>query len=541
MTWSIPIVPNLVQRPTWLLLLLSLAIGVVVAGPANAQQLQIHGISHWQIYGTTTAYGHDGKVPGGGTVAVRPRMAPGEPWTSGAGMAVPGEIASGERVTAIFWARAARPIRVTVGLQGGEPDYARFAAMEVALTPAWQQVSVTGVAPRGFATGSQSLSVPLGLASAEVVLGPVAFLRGDVERTAVARAFADFRPPEIAIDVRVPSAPGVILAGTLHLPTGHGSGPFPLAVLIQGHGPNGRGGFPEIIKRLTADGIAALEYDKRGIGQSTGTYEENIERLIADAAAAVAAMRQRPEIDGSRIALVGQSQGGVIAPAVAAADPTIATVIALAGSVGDGLPYLRRAIYSQMLIAGWPKTKVRPAVDAAMTLLQARIDGKDAGTIEALRAAVIERFEAVGFPRPMVEGALAMIDTKEAWQAHKLRSASDLKALHIPVLAVFGTKDPLVVASDEAPAARAALANNPRARVVVLDGLSHWFQEGAITGGEAEVAKLGPNLGSPRLVTLVGDWLREVLEPASGKLSAPKALSHRVSFDDRRASCPACD
>ncbi|MGE9715182.1 alpha/beta hydrolase family protein, partial [Escherichia coli] len=143
-------------------------------------------------------------------------------------------------------------------------------------------------------------------------------------------------------------------AGTLHFPTATAQARVPLVVVIQGHGPNGRGGFTEIVKRLTAHGIAVLEYDKRGVGQSTGTYEEDAEKLTADAAAVVAAMRRRPDIDGRRIALVGHSQGGVIAPAVAAADPSIAAIVMLAGSVGDGLAYLRRAIYNQMVVAGRP-------------------------------------------------------------------------------------------------------------------------------------------------------------------------------------------
>jgi hypothetical protein len=141
------------------------------------------------------------------------------------------------------------------------------------------------------------------------------------------------------------------------------------------------------------------------------------------------------------------------------------------------------------------------------------MDSRGAETIARLRANVIDRFEAAGFPRPQAERALAMIDVPEAWNANKLRSASDLKALHIPVLAIFGTKDPLVIAVDEAPAARAALASNRRARIVVLDGLSHWFQEGAVTGTSDEVSKLGPNAGSPRLEALVGDWLRDTLAP----------------------------
>jgi pimeloyl-ACP methyl ester carboxylesterase len=325
-------------------------------------------------------------------------------------------------------------------------------------------------------------------------------------------------PRAIATDVRIPSEPGVTLAATLYLPAGQNKGPYPLAVLIPGRGPNGRGGgFSEIIKRLATDGIAALEYDKRGTGQSTGTYEEDSYVLAADAAAAVAAMRHRSDIVGSRIALVGHSQGGVVAPAAAATDPDIAAVVTLAGSVGDGLPYVRKGIYRQMMkmIPGGRDALVGPAVDAVMALLQARVDSRDAETTARLRANAVDRFEVAGFPRPQAEQALAMIDVPETWKANKFRSASDLKTLHIPVLAIYGTKDPMAL--DDAPAARAALASNRRARIVMLDGLGHSFQEGAVTGMPDEVSKLGPYLGSPRLVELVGDWLRDTLSSKGSK------------------------
>ena len=323
-------------------------------------------------------------------------------------------------------------------------------------------------------------------------------------------------PAARTTEIRVSSEPGVVLAGTLHLPSGGSKGPYPLAVMIQGYGPNQRGGFSEIIKRLATDGIASLEYDKRGVGQSTGTYEEDVERLTADAAAVVAAMRHRSDIIGSRIALVGHSQGGVIAPVAAAADPDIAAVVTLAGNVGDGLPYVRRGIYRQMMkmVVGGRDTLVGPAADAAMALLQARVNSEDAETITRLRANAVDRFEAAGFPRPQAEQALAMIDVPEAWGANKLHSASDLKALHIPVLAIFGSEDTVV---DDAPAARVALASNRRARVVVLEGLGHSFQEGAVTGTPDEVSKLSPYNGSPRLVAVVGDWLRDTLWSKGGK------------------------
>lgn len=327
---------------------------------------------------------------------------------------------------------------------------------------------------------------------------------------------------DVAVDVRMPSEPGVVLAGTLHLPARPAPGPMPLAVILQGHGPNGRYGFAVLIRRLNEEGIAALVYDKRGIGQSTGTYQEDLHRLTADAAAAVAAMRHRPDIDPRRIALIGHSQGGVIAPAVAAADPGIAAVVMLAGSVGDGLPYLRGALRRQMILAGHPETAVDPAVDSVIALLQARIDGKDSQTVEPLRAALVSRFEAAGFSPAQARAGLAMIDTPDAPSSGEMHSASDLRVLRQPVLAVFGSKDPLVVAADEAPQARLALVHNPRGQVVVLEGLSHWFQEGAVTGGEEEVARLGPNAGSPRLADLVGGWLEHALAPDQKQVDSPR-------------------
>lgn len=483
----------------------------VVAPPSAIE------VGRWQPYGTRFAYQRDARVPGDNALRIEPRGTPGEIWSSGAGLVIPAPLRAGGRISATFWARAERPVQVTATIQGGAPAYRALSVSHIDLTPRWRRYTIAGVTPRDLAARSQSLTVQVGQATAAVSLGPVAFLQGQPDAASVRDAFAGFRARSVAEDVRVPSDAGVVLAGTLRTPTGHRTGPFPLAILIQGHGPNGRGGYTELSDRLLAYGIATLEYDKRGIGASTGTYDEDLPALTRDAAAWVTAMRHRAAIDGRRIALVGHSQGGVIAPAVAASDPSITAVVTLAGSVGDGLPYLRRAIHHQMIAAGLSETVVTPVVDAAGTLLQARSDGEDAGTIVRLRKALTDRLEAAGFSRREAQEALSMIDVKEAWRADDMRSASDLRALRMPVLAVFGSKDPLVIASDEAPEAQRALANNPRAQVVVLEGLSHWFQEGAQTGAAEEVPKLGPNLGSPRAVSLAGDWLRAALAPAGGK------------------------
>lgn len=482
--------------------MISLAIAAFIASPAHAQ---VEDAGRWVIYGTTSSQERDARVPGGAIRAAQPPAKRAEPWTSGAVLKLPRPYAAGEAVSATFWARAAKPMQTTAAIQGPEPRYAQVATLPLALTPQWQRFTVAGTAPAALPAGSQALVVTLGQADSAVLLGPVAW----APAPGAAKAFAAYRPAAVPVDLTIPSRDAT-LAGTLHLPVGRG--PFPVAIVIQGHGPNGRGGFDEVIHRLNRDGIAALEYDKRGIGRSTGAYVEDIGLLTADAQAAVAAMRARSDIDARRIALIGHSQGGVIAPAVAAADPAIGAVVTLGGSVGDGFPMLATALRQQMIAAKRPPAAIEPAIDATMALLKARAAGQSNAAVAPLRTAVVDRIKALGFSGPEAEEGLKRIDTPEAWSADKVRSATDLAAIKAPVLAIFGGKDPLVIAEPEAAAARTALAANPGAKVVVFDDLSHWFQDGAVTGDEKEVGRLGPNIGSPRVVALIGEFVAGALE-----------------------------
>jgi uncharacterized protein len=166
-------------------------------------------------------------------------------------------------------------------------------------------------------------------------------------------------PPDGAYraeEVNITSSLGHVLVGTLTIPTA-GQGKFPAAVLITGLGPSERnGGQPpwmplrDLADSLTRAGIAVLRVDDRGVGQSTGnrapstTFDE-----ADDVQTEVAWLRARPEIDPKRIALVGYSEGGLIAPMVAAKDPSIAAIVTLAGPGTSG-PDLARYQISQAVL-----------------------------------------------------------------------------------------------------------------------------------------------------------------------------------------------
>jgi dipeptidyl aminopeptidase/acylaminoacyl peptidase len=148
-------------------------------------------------------------------------------------------------------------------------------------------------------------------------------------------------PPDGAYkneEVSLPAPQGHVLAGTLTTPSA-GPGRFPAVVLITGLSPSERnGGQPpwmplrDIADALTRAGVAVLRVDDRGVGKSTGDHASSTTFDEADdVQTEVAWLRSKPGIDPKRIALVGYSEGGLIAPMVAAKDPSIAAIITLAG------------------------------------------------------------------------------------------------------------------------------------------------------------------------------------------------------------------
>ena len=153
-------------------------------------------------------------------------------------------------------------------------------------------------------------------------------------------------PPDRAYraeEVSITAPQGHVLAATLTTPS-VGQGKFPAAVLITGLSPSERnGGQPpwmplrDLADALTRAGIAVLRVDDRGIGKSTGDHTPSTTFDEADdVRTEVAWLRSRHEIDPKRVALVGYSEGGLIAPIVASDDPSIAAIVTLAGPGTSG-------------------------------------------------------------------------------------------------------------------------------------------------------------------------------------------------------------
>src|SRR3954454_7537253 len=98
------------------------------------------------------------------------------------------------------------------------------------------------------------------------------------------------------------------------------------ALIVMAHGLNGtrRDRLGPFAERFADAGVAALVFDHRGFGDSTGEPDHVDPSLqLEDWRAAIAYARSLPGVDPGRIATFGSSLGGGNALAAAAEDPAI--------------------------------------------------------------------------------------------------------------------------------------------------------------------------------------------------------------------------
>ena len=141
------------------------------------------------------------------------------------------------------------------------------------------------------------------------------------------------------------------LAGTLTLPRGKSA--FPAVILITGSGAQNRNEemlghkpFLVLADYLTRQGVAVLRVDDRGVGGSTGSVSNSTsDNFGADVLAGIEFLKSRKEVNPKQIGLIGHSEGGLIAPMVAAQSNDVAFIVLLAGPglPGEEILYLQGA------------------------------------------------------------------------------------------------------------------------------------------------------------------------------------------------------
>jgi pimeloyl-ACP methyl ester carboxylesterase len=316
------------------------------------------------------------------------------------------------------------------------------------------------------------------------------------------------------------------LAGTLTLP--EGEGPFPAAVLITGSGQEdrdetifGHKPFKVIADYLTRNGIAVLRYDDRGMGGSKGSLNNVTSMNFAgDAAAAVAYLTTRPEINPGKIGLIGHSEGGLIAPIVASKNPDIAFIVSLAGPGVRGKELLLKQTRDILEVSGTPENEVKEAMSTNNKLYDMVIANPDQRSFakQALEwyGKELDSKDLTPEKRKekMAAFAQAIVQLNNAWMRYFISTDPAIfwREVKCPVLALNGEKDLQVNYEQNLPAIRNALkqGGNKKVRTVALPELNHLFQH-CTTGNPSEYVNIEETF-SPGALNIMADWIKKTMK-----------------------------
>ena len=292
------------------------------------------------------------------------------------------------------------------------------------------------------------------------------------------------KPERVARKVSFPIDAVFDLNGTLLFPgEPDEAAPVPAVLLLAGSGPTDRNGNQgQIRSRLLSQtavaladhGIATFRYDKRAMAGYASGYPDldemgaffSLDRFVSDAEDALEFMRSQPGIDADRIAVLGHSEGGLIALTLAAGDNPPLGIMCLAAPGRPVAELIRDQIAAQI-------GKTSPdSVEQILASFDAAIDA-------------VKKQEPLPTDLPAWMGSMfnpttvgIMRDYAEIDPVELARNAKG------PVLVLNGTADLQVSAEKDAAVLAEALSSRKDeiTTLTILEGISHNFKKIKMSG-----------------------------------------------------------
>ncbi|MEV4234229.1 MULTISPECIES: alpha/beta fold hydrolase [unclassified Nocardia] len=345
-----------------------------------------------------------------------------------------------------------------------------------------------------------AVRVPVRLERGEVVVGMTIDDADRLTGLQLMPPTAPWQPPDYADpesfdeeQVAIGQAPFVV-HGTISLP--RRPRPCPAVVLLAGGGPFDRDmttgsnkPLADIAWGLASRGIAVLRFDKithahagvvAGLASFTMTDE-----YVPHAVAAVNVLREHPAVDTDRVFVLGHSMGGKVAPRVAAAAPTVAGVIVLAG---DASPMHWSAVRVTRYLAA-----LEPDGGAGAQ-----------AAIEAIvrQAQLVDSALTVSTPvseLPLGLPASYWLDSRD------YDPVAVAAILGKPMFILQGGRDYQVTIDDDLSLWRAGLADRAEVTIRVYDSDNHLFFPGAGPSTPAEYA--AAQHVDPKVIVDIASWL----------------------------------
>jgi uncharacterized protein len=312
----------------------------------------------------------------------------------------------------------------------------------------------------------------------------------------------------------------VWLAGTLATPSGDQA--HPAVLLIAGSGPNQRDSwfaghrpFKVLADYLVRRGYVVLRTDKRGVNKSSGDFgKATIADFVRDSRAAIHFLQQDAHVDPKQIAVIGHSEGSMVA-AMLGATEKLSAIVSMAGPGMSVLDTLLLQDQSEPAAKGATEADTRVLLAFSTKFYQTVLNTQDPAQRKNKLQALYDNLPA--HDAPIVNkwndrsGTLNVDNAASDSFFHFLKDdpATSWRKVSVPVLVLQGDKDSQVAARESVSAILDALKDDPEpVESRIFAGLNHRFQT-AGTGATDEYGKIAESI-SPLVLAEIGKWLDRV-------------------------------
>mgnify|MGYP001627223361 CR=1 FL=1 len=304
------------------------------------------------------------------------------------------------------------------------------------------------------------------------------------------------QPPFLRIPLSIPNRPaGVMLGAELIIPDTLGR--YPLAILAgdreltdrdardqSGHAP-----YLILAALLAERNIATLRIDDRGTGLSTGIADpESIDDEASDIGAALERLRRHPNVDTTRIVVIGHGEGGLAATVVANRYPTISRLVFMGTPATNGTETLLGQIAAReraretdeeligvavSMVRAWCAEVLRNRKKDSVVFALLRITD----SVLAARPDLLDRYPlARQLQQPGREDYMVSTLLPWLWSYLWYSPAPYFDQLRQPVLALYAERDTEVPAAIHAPALATYKMRGSRVVIETIPNVNHWFQ-----------------------------------------------------------------
>lgn len=323
-------------------------------------------------------------------------------------------------------------------------------------------------------------------------------------------------------------AAGVILGGTLVMPTG--SGPFPIFVFASDRGhqdrnatdPTGHRPFLVMAHYFAQQGWASLRLDDRGVGASTGTSAGSIEDQVTDLVTVVDRLQTMNQIMSSKIVFLGHGDGGIVATVAARRRPEKVAAVICAGTPSvDGSVLITDVVRASDELYG---------VDDEIITVAGQLVGRwyDVATSSLPRETIVQRIVEVTDSVLAIHGELLSVypaavrlskpDRAEYISAQLLPwlySYADLNAPQrllptpVPTLVLLADRDVITPYKSNRTGWRSIAARSNLVDIQQFRDMNHGFQ--SCDDCTAEEAARTPETVAPEVLRKIVDWAKQRL------------------------------